>query len=107
MLLPPAAALLWTVKTPAAIVTASMSGNGRAIVYVLSGEGEGVPYPYGARTYVRDEDDGAVSSSPPSRSPESSPMPTKKGLSAKQMKQLQKNMMNVSISSDLSNIGIV
>lgn len=89
MLLPPAAALLWTVKTPAVIVTASMSGNGRAVVYVLSGEGEGVPYPYGARTYVRDGDDGAASS-PPSRSPESSPMPTKKGLSPKQMKQLQK-----------------
>lgn len=106
MLLPPAAALLWTVKTPAVIVTASMSGNGRAVVYVLSGEGGGVPYPYGARTYVRDGDDGAASS-PPSRSPESSPMPTKKGLSPKQMKQLQKNMMNVSISSDLSNIGIV
>ena len=106
MLLPPPAALLWTVKVAAVIVTASMSGNGRAIVYVLAGEGEGVPCPYGARTYVRDGDDGAVSS-PPSRSPESSPTPNRNGLSPKQMKQLQKNMMNVSISSDMSNIGIV
>ena len=55
------ALLLWTHKLQgSAIDRASISGDGRAIALALRGEGEGVPYPFGVRTFVRDEDDGST-----------------------------------------------
>jgi len=101
ILLPPPGALLWTVKASNTIVTASMSGNGRAIAYVIAGEGEGVPYPYGARTYVRDWNDGAAPAAPiaPGR-PDSASRPTPSRRSP------QKNG-SISTSPDASNIGVI
>ena len=59
VLVPPPAELLWTARVHATVLHASIAGDGRSFAYVLAGEGEGVPYPYGARTYVRDHDDGS------------------------------------------------
>jgi len=58
----PVAELLWTTRAPASIVTAKLSGDGMSIALVAKGEGVGVPFPYGARTYIRDRDDGSSSS---------------------------------------------
>jgi len=57
---PPEALLLWTHKLQGSIIDhASISGDGCAIALALRGEGVGVPYPFGVRTFVRDEDDGS------------------------------------------------
>jgi RAVE protein 1 C terminal./SH2 domain. len=52
--------ILWTTRVGATISCATISGDGRAIVYVLvEGEGVGGPYPFGARTFIRDKEDGS------------------------------------------------
>ena len=57
---PNEALLLWTHKLEGCIIeTASLSGDGCAIALVLRGEGIGVPYPFGVRTFVRDGEDGS------------------------------------------------
>lgn len=56
------ALLLWTHKMQGAIINyCSFSGDGCAIALVLRGEGVGVPYPFGVRTFVRDREDGTHS----------------------------------------------
>jgi hypothetical protein len=62
------ALLLWTHKLRGCVIThASVSGDGCAIALALLGEGVGVPYPFGVRTYVRDKDDGSgIDGLPPS-----------------------------------------
>eukprot|EP00804_Cyclotella_cryptica_P003754 CCRYP_008920-RA/>CCRYP_008920-RA protein AED:0.01 eAED:0.01 QI:160/1/1/1/1/1/3/904/3233 len=49
------AGLLWTHKLGSIIEHASLSGDGYAIVVALRGEGVGVPFPFGVRTFVRDD----------------------------------------------------
>ncbi len=57
---PKEALLLWTHKLQGCIIeTASLSGDGCAVALVLRGEGIGVPYPFGVRTFVRDGEDGS------------------------------------------------
>ncbi|KAL7542167.1 hypothetical protein ACHAXR_013156 [Thalassiosira sp. AJA248-18] len=57
---PSEAQLLWTHKLQNTYIDhASFSGDGCAIAVVLRGEGVGVPYPFGVRTFVRDMDDGS------------------------------------------------
>ena len=57
---PAEAFLLWTHTFQGSIVDhASISGDGCAIALSLRGEGVGVPYPFGVRTFVRDKDDGS------------------------------------------------
>ena len=51
--------ILWTTRVRATISHAVISGDGRSIAYVLQGEGIGVPYPFGVRTFVRDKFDGS------------------------------------------------
>eukprot|EP00979_Chaetoceros_neogracilis_P016177 scaffold7259_cov267-Chaetoceros_neogracile.AAC.13 len=51
--------ILWTTRVRATISHAVISGDGRSIAYVLHGEGIGVPYPFGVRTFVRDKEDGS------------------------------------------------
>jgi hypothetical protein len=58
--------ILWTTRVGATISCATISGDGRAIVYVLQGEGIGVPYPFGARTFIRDKEDGSSDVEKPS-----------------------------------------
>ncbi|KAL3763668.1 hypothetical protein ACHAWU_009092 [Discostella pseudostelligera] len=54
------AVLLWTHKLQGCLIeNASLSGDGCAIAVVLRGEGVGVPYPFGVRTFVRDGEDGS------------------------------------------------
>jgi len=61
---PPEAFLLWTHTLQGSIIEhASISGDGCSIAVSLRGEGVGVPYPFGVRTFVRDWDDGSSSSS--------------------------------------------
>ena len=60
ILSPPPGALLWTSRAQHDIVSASMSGDGRAIAYVIKGEHITGPLPYGTRIFIRDEDDGAT-----------------------------------------------
>jgi len=50
--------LVWTKRVDTTITAAALSGDGKAIAYVLDGEGIGVPFPYGVRTMIRDKDDG-------------------------------------------------
>ena len=57
---PPEAFLLWTHTLQGSIIEhASISGDGCSIAVSLRGEGVGVPYPFGVRTFVRDWDDGS------------------------------------------------
>mmetsp|Transcript_19821 Transcript_19821/g.30037 ORF Transcript_19821/g.30037 Transcript_19821/m.30037 type:complete len:1666 (+) Transcript_19821:116-5113(+) len=51
--------LLWTTRLDGNIVSATLSGDGQAIVYVLEDEGTENDNPCGARTFLRDLDDGA------------------------------------------------
>jgi len=54
------AVLLWTHKLQGCLIeNASLSGDVCAIAVVLRGEGVGVPYPFGVRTFVRDGEDGS------------------------------------------------
>ncbi|KAL9182531.1 hypothetical protein ACHAXT_013183 [Thalassiosira profunda] len=56
----PEAPLLWTHKLQGSIIDhCSLSGDGCAIAVALRGEGVGVPYPFGVRTFVRDREDGS------------------------------------------------
>ena len=52
--------LLWTTKLDRTIDSARISGDGYAIVVVVVGEGVNNENPFGARTFIRDIDDGAV-----------------------------------------------
>lgn len=63
--------LLWTTRLEATVVSAKLSGDGCAIVVVVDGDGETNENPYGARTFLRDTDDGSQgeSSTLPSESP--------------------------------------
>ncbi|GFH49862.1 hypothetical protein CTEN210_06338 [Chaetoceros tenuissimus] len=54
--------ILWTIRVRATILHAAIAGDGRSIAYVLQGEGIGVPYPFGVRTFVRDKEDGSSES---------------------------------------------
>ncbi|KAL7521427.1 hypothetical protein ACHAWX_006106 [Stephanocyclus meneghinianus] len=49
------ALLLWTQKLGSTIEHASLSGDGSAIVVALRGEGVGVPFPFGVRTFIRED----------------------------------------------------
>jgi hypothetical protein len=57
---PMEAHLLWTHKLRGCVIDrVSLSGDGSAIALSLLGEGVGVPYPFGVRTFVRDVNDGS------------------------------------------------
>lgn len=51
--------LLWTTKLDRTIDSARISGDGYAIVVVVVGEGVNNENPFGARTFIRDTEDGA------------------------------------------------
>lgn len=57
------AEVMWTTRLEQSISAARISGDGQAIVYVLEGEQFTNDSPFGARTYLRDFDDGALISS--------------------------------------------
>ena len=54
------AEVLWTTKLEHSIFSARISGDGQAIVYVVKGEGLEKDNPFGARTFLRDSDDGGA-----------------------------------------------
>jgi len=49
--------LLWCSSMDANVMHCGISGDGCAIAVVLEGEGEGVPFPYGVRTFIREKED--------------------------------------------------
>ena len=51
--------LIWTTTLDRAILSARISGDGSAIVLVVAGEGINNENPFGARTFIRDIEDGA------------------------------------------------
>ena len=53
------AELLWTVRLERNIVTAKLSGDGRAVAVVVDGEGLANKNPFGVRTFLRDAEDGS------------------------------------------------
>lgn len=57
------AEVMWTTRLEQSISSARISGDGQAIVYVLEGEQFTSDSPFGARTYLRDFEDGALISS--------------------------------------------
>ena len=52
--------LLWTTILDTPIESARISGDGYAIVVVVSGEGISNEYPFGARTFIRDTEDASA-----------------------------------------------
>ena len=55
--------VLWTTQLERAILSARISGDGQAIACVIEGDGLEDNTPFGARTFLRDFDDGAPSTS--------------------------------------------
>ncbi|KAL7553577.1 hypothetical protein ACHAWF_016877 [Thalassiosira exigua] len=54
---PPEARLVWTHALGGTHIDhASLSGDGRAVAVALRGEGVGVPYPFGVRTFVQERE---------------------------------------------------
>lgn len=52
--------LVWTTRLEHDMITAKFSGDGLAIAVVIKGEGVDNENPFGVRTFLRDEDDGAL-----------------------------------------------
>eukprot|EP00557_Chaetoceros_sp_GSL56_P000287 CAMPEP_0176502390 /NCGR_PEP_ID=MMETSP0200_2-20121128/14724_1 /TAXON_ID=947934 /ORGANISM="Chaetoceros sp., Strain GSL56" /LENGTH=3205 /DNA_ID=CAMNT_0017901451 /DNA_START=45 /DNA_END=9663 /DNA_ORIENTATION=+ len=115
--------ILWTTRVGATITCASISGDGRAIVYVLQDEGVGVGVDvdvsssrFGARTFVRDKEDGSsdvvekkstidVKSSKQSDSVTSPPTPALTPYPSMNAKLEQDS--KTTTSDELNNLGIV